>query len=70
MSFHPYLGPCVRQREVFAAVAPNEVPIDAVALLLDSKRGAVYKTLVDARMKLRPHLADADYPIDESTYQR
>jgi hypothetical protein len=46
------------------------VPIDAVALLLDSKRGAVYKTLVDARMKLRPHLADADYPIDESTYQR
>jgi RNA polymerase sigma-70 factor, ECF subfamily len=52
-----------RQREVFVAVALNDVPIDVVALRLDSNRGAIYKTLFDARTKLRTCLAEAGYPV-------
>ena len=56
-----------RQREVFVSVALNDVPIDAVASRLDSNRGAIYKTLFDARMKLRAYLAEAGYPLEEPT---
>lgn len=42
-----------RQREVFVAVALNDVEIDVVAERLHSTRGAVYKLLHDARRKLR-----------------
>ena len=35
------------------AVALNDVPIDVVADRLNTTRGAVYKTLHDARRKLR-----------------
>jgi RNA polymerase sigma-70 factor (ECF subfamily) len=56
-----------RQREVFVRVALNEIPIDAMASRLDSNRGAVYKTLFDARMKLRAYLAEAGYPLEETT---
>jgi RNA polymerase sigma-70 factor (ECF subfamily) len=42
-----------RQREVFAALALNEVPIDVLAERLSTTRGALYKTLHDARTKLR-----------------
>jgi RNA polymerase sigma-70 factor, ECF subfamily len=45
-----------RQRQVFVAVALNDVQIDVVAEQLDSTRGAVYKVLHDARMKLRQRL--------------
>lgn len=45
-----------RQREVFVAVALNDVQIDVVAGQLDSTRGAVYKVLYDARRKLRLRL--------------
>ena len=45
-----------RQRDVFAAVALNEVEIDVVAEQLQSTRGAVYKVLHDARRKLRLRL--------------
>lgn len=54
-----------RQREVFVAVALNEVPIDVVALRMDATRGAIYKALFDARMKLRANLAAAGYPLAE-----
>jgi RNA polymerase sigma-70 factor, ECF subfamily len=54
-----------RQREVFLAAALNEVPIDVVALRLDSNRGAIYKTLFDARTKLRASLAAAGYPVTD-----
>jgi RNA polymerase sigma-70 factor (ECF subfamily) len=47
------------QREVFAALALNEVPIDVLAERLDTTRGALYKTLHDARRKLRRELAEA-----------
>lgn len=45
-----------RQREVFVAVALNDVQIDVVAGKLRSTRGAVYKVLHDARRKLRLRL--------------
>ena len=47
-----------RQREVFAAVVVDEVPMDVLAERLDTSRGAIYKTLHDARAKLRSRFAD------------
>ena len=44
------------QREVLVAVALNEVPIDVLAERLGSTRGALYKTIHDARRKLRDTL--------------
>jgi RNA polymerase sigma-70 factor (ECF subfamily) len=44
------------QREVLVALALNEVPIDVLAERLGTTRGALYKTLHDARRKLRAHL--------------
>ena len=55
-----------RQRKVFVSVALNEVPIDVVALRLDSNRNAIYKILFDARTKLRASLLEAGYPIEET----
>jgi RNA polymerase sigma-70 factor (ECF subfamily) len=54
-----------RQREVLVALALNEVPIDVLAERLGSTRGALYKTLHDARRRLRAALA-ARGLIDES----
>ena len=55
------------QREVFAALALNGVPIDVLAERLTSTRGALYKTLHDARQKLRAALADAGYSLHDHT---
>ena len=49
------------QRDVFVALALNEVPIDVLAERLDTTRGALYKTLHDARTKLRRELAASGY---------
>ena len=46
-----------RQREVFVAIALNDVPIDVLALELGSNRNAIYKNLFDARRRLRASLA-------------
>jgi RNA polymerase sigma-70 factor (ECF subfamily) len=54
----------VRQREVFVAIALNDVPIDVLAERLDTTRGALYKTLHDARRKLRTALAARGLGID------
>jgi RNA polymerase sigma-70 factor, ECF subfamily len=45
------------QREVLIALALNGVPIDVLAERLGTTRGALYKTLHDARRKLRARLA-------------
>jgi RNA polymerase sigma-70 factor (ECF subfamily) len=45
-----------RQRTVLVALALNGVPIDVLAERLSSTRGALYKTLHDARRKLRAAL--------------
>jgi RNA polymerase sigma-70 factor, ECF subfamily len=44
------------QREVLVALTLNEVPIDVLADRLNTSRGALYKTLHDARRKLRAAL--------------
>jgi RNA polymerase sigma-70 factor (ECF subfamily) len=45
------------QRRVFVALALDEVPIDVLSERLGSTRGALYKTLHDARRALREELA-------------
>jgi RNA polymerase sigma-70 factor (ECF subfamily) len=52
------------QRTVFVALALNGVPIDVLAERLATTRGALYKTLHDARRKLRRRLADAGMALD------
>jgi RNA polymerase sigma-70 factor (ECF subfamily) len=53
------------QREVFSALALNGVPIDVLAERLATTRGALYKTLHDARRKLRAALAAAGHSIED-----
>jgi RNA polymerase sigma-70 factor (ECF subfamily) len=53
------------QREVFKALALNEVPIDVLAQRLQTTRGALYKTLHDARRKLRSALAAAGHTVGD-----
>jgi len=55
-----------RQREVFVALVLNQIPLDALAARLDSNRNALYKTLFDARRKVRAALAANGY-LDEHT---
>jgi len=52
------------QREVFSALALNDVPIDVLAERLNTTRGALYKTLHDARRKLRAALGVAGHALD------
>jgi len=55
-----------RQREVLVAVALNGVPIDVLAERLGSTRGALYKTLHDARRKLRTALAARGFGLERN----
>ena len=55
----------VRQRAVFVAIVLNEVPLDTLVLELASSRNAIYKTLFDARRKLRAALAANGYIGDD-----
>ncbi len=50
-----------RQRRVFEAIVLNEVPLDVLVIELDSNRNAIYKTLFDARRKLRAELVANGY---------
>jgi RNA polymerase sigma-70 factor (ECF subfamily) len=52
-----------RQREVFVAIALNDVPIDVLAAKLGTKRNAIYKNLFDARRRLRELMAAAGHPV-------
>jgi RNA polymerase sigma-70 factor (ECF subfamily) len=52
------------QRRVLVAVALNGVPIDVLAERLGTTRGALYKTLHDARRKLRAHLAARGFTLE------
>ena len=56
-----------RQREVFVAVALNDVPPDALAIKLGSNRNALYKMMFDARRKLRAALVANGYLHDEES---
>jgi RNA polymerase sigma-70 factor (ECF subfamily) len=52
-----------RQREVLVALTIQGIPIDVLAERLSTTRGALYKTLHDARRKLRSELADAGHDL-------
>jgi RNA polymerase sigma-70 factor (ECF subfamily) len=52
------------QRRVLVALALNGVPIDVLAARLGTNRGALYKTLHDARRKLRKHLEERGLVVD------
>jgi RNA polymerase sigma-70 factor (ECF subfamily) len=49
------------QRRVLVALAVNGVPIDVLADRLNTNRGALYKTLHDARRNLRAYLTDRGF---------
>jgi RNA polymerase sigma-70 factor (ECF subfamily) len=55
-AIHELLTP--HQRQILVALALNGVPIDVLAERLNTTRGALYKTLHDARRKLREHLEE------------
>jgi RNA polymerase sigma-70 factor, ECF subfamily len=48
-----------QQREVLLTVVAGRVPLDVLAERRGTTRGALYKTIHDARRKLRAHLAEA-----------
>lgn len=58
------------QRRVLVALALNGVPIDVLAERLNTTRGALYKTLHDARRKLRRHLSDCGLAVDTRPEER
>jgi RNA polymerase sigma-70 factor (ECF subfamily) len=49
---------------VLVALAIDGVPIDVLAERLDTNRNALYKTLHDARRKLRAVLGDRGFPVE------
>jgi RNA polymerase sigma-70 factor (ECF subfamily) len=53
------------QREVLVAIVLNDVPIDVLAERLNTTRGALYKTVHDARQKLRAALTARGLSLDE-----
>ena len=53
-----------QQRRVLVALAVNGIPIDVLAQRLNTNRNALYKTLHDARRKLRKYLDERGLPLD------
>jgi RNA polymerase sigma-70 factor (ECF subfamily) len=49
------------QRRVFVAIVLRGIPLDALVVELGSNRNAIYKSLFDARRKLRRSLAASGY---------
>jgi len=58
------------QRRVLVALALNGVPIDVLAERLGTTRGALYKTLHDARTKLRTHLEREGFTLEPTHQER
>jgi RNA polymerase sigma-70 factor (ECF subfamily) len=52
------------QRDVLVALTIQDIPIDVLAERLDTTRGALYKTLHDARRKLRRQLVAAGHDLE------
>jgi RNA polymerase sigma-70 factor, ECF subfamily len=67
-AIHEVLTP--HQRRVLVALALNGVPIDILADRLGSTRGALYKTLHDARQKLRRHLDECGLSLETYLEER
>jgi RNA polymerase sigma-70 factor (ECF subfamily) len=54
-----------RQRRVFVALVLNGVPLDTLIIQMASNRNAIYKTMFDARRKLRAALVANGYLSDD-----
>src|SRR4051794_40078996 len=57
-----------QQRDVLVALALNDVPIDVLAERRGTTRGALYKTLHDARRKLRAQLQELGFDLPGVTH--
>jgi RNA polymerase sigma-70 factor (ECF subfamily) len=49
------------QRRVFVAIVVDDVPLDGLAIRIGSNRNAIYKTMFDARRKVRAALVESGY---------
>jgi RNA polymerase sigma-70 factor (ECF subfamily) len=58
-----------RQRRIFVAIVVNGTPLDILVVELSSSRNAIYKTLFDARRKLRASLVTNGYLADDVSRQ-
>jgi RNA polymerase sigma-70 factor (ECF subfamily) len=58
-----------RQRRIFVAIVVNGTPLDILVVELGSSRNAIYKTLFDARRKLRASLVTNGYLADDASRQ-
>ena len=58
------------QRRIFVAIVLNGTPLDALVLELGSNRNAIYKTLFDARRKLRASLVAHGYLEDHASRRK
>ena len=59
-----------QQREVLLTVVAGRVPLDVLAERRGTTRGALYKTIHDARRKLRAHLTEAGLLAGEEVRPR
>src|SRR4029453_11332247 len=59
-----------QQREVLLTVVASRVPLDVLAERRGTTRGALYKTIHDARRKLRAHLTQAGLLTGEEVSRR
>ncbi|MGH9056203.1 MAG: RNA polymerase subunit sigma-70, partial [Acidimicrobiales bacterium] len=57
------------QRRVFVAIVLDGMPLDVLVAELGSNRNAIYKTLFDARRKLRVSLVTHGYLDDDVSRQ-
>jgi RNA polymerase sigma-70 factor, ECF subfamily len=60
------IASCLTEHQREVLVALNGVPIDVFAERLNTTRGALYKTLHDARRKLRSDLAKRGFTLDSA----
>jgi RNA polymerase sigma-70 factor (ECF subfamily) len=58
------------QRRVFVAIVVDDVPLDSLAARIGSNRNAIYKTMFDARRKLRAALVESGYLSASPTARR
>ena len=57
----------LRQRQIFVAIVINGVPMEALVTELGTTRNAIYKTMFDARRKLRDALTASGYLNDQTS---
>ncbi|HEY4019928.1 MAG TPA: hypothetical protein VGM75_14655, partial [Pseudonocardiaceae bacterium] len=54
------------QRRLFVAIVLNGVPLDAMVARFGGNRNSIYKTIFDARSKIRAFLSANGYLTDET----